>query len=211
MTLRQSDSPPPDAFAVLRNNLVRPPAPQPPPPQAAVLGQNMAAALILPEVEGEPVALAAGLHVARPQPIYTSTIDALLENRLLSDARLTGWQYVLVLNGEADGVAEVAGTKGEPAGPLSFASMYAREYARAVADTIAHAEAIPGDYALRMLRVPSLYLFAVWLRSGFTGDLLLPVPPAPNRLEEEPLFTEQALTTALRAFAMRRRDDSDDE
>lgn len=171
---------------------------------------NVAAALIAPETDGEPVVPAGEVRVAKPQPIYTSTIDALLDNRLLSDARLTGWQYVLVVNGEADGVAEVSGTMGEPAAPLSFASMYPREYARAIADTIRHAEGIPGEYDLRMLRVPSLYLLAVWLRSSFTGDLLLPVPPAPNRLEEEPLFTEPALITALRAFALRRRDDSDE-
>jgi hypothetical protein len=148
------------------------------------------------------------LETAKPQRIFTSTSDALFDGRLLEEAVPTGWQYVLVANGELAGVAEVAhtGPSGEP--PRSFDVLRPAERAQAINKVVAMAETLPGDYELRMLRVPNLYLLAVWLTN--TGcNLLLPVPPVPSVLGDIPIYTEKALMRALRPLAIQRRAISD--
>lgn len=177
MVLYISDTPPPAALELVRKEVV-------------------------PRDDGGPAARL--LSAAAPQPIYTSTIDALLENHLTESARLTGWQYVLLAGPNADfldGVVEVSIIDEEH---LGGETRYGRAYAAAINQTIAIAEGVPGDYALRMLRVPSVYLFAVWLRNEASGDLLFPVPPATSALRAQPMYTEVALTAALRPLAEKR-------
>jgi hypothetical protein len=134
------------------------------------------------------------LETAKPQRIFTSTTDALFDGRLLEEAVPTGWQYVLVTNGELAGVAEVAhtGPSGEP--PRSYDVLRPAERAQAINKVVAMAETLPGDYELRMLRVPNLYLL---------------VPPVPSVLGDIPIYTEKALMRALRPLAIQRRAISD--
>ena len=126
---------------------------------------------------------------------------------VLAAAHLTGWQYVLLAGPKADlvdGVVEVSLVADGETPPLSVDTRYQRAYAEAINSTIALAETVPGDYGLRMLRVPSVYLVAVWLHGGPAGDLLFPVPPAPSMLRAHPMFTVAALTEALRPLALKR-------
>ena len=145
------------------------------------------------------------LHVAPPQPIYSSTIDAVVEKRLLAEAHLTGWQYMLVIGDDLAGVAEVS-VSGPPPGEAepSFQVLYPAAYAEFVNTAIAEAERLAGDYELRILRVPSIYLIAVWLVSE-DEHLLLPIHPAPFALREKTVWREAELTNAIHDLAMNRR------
>jgi hypothetical protein len=144
------------------------------------------------------------LAAAAPQIIFTSTTEALFEGRLLEDAVPTAWQYVLVANGELAGVAEVSHSGPGGESPRSFDVLRPAKRAEAINKVVAIAETLPGEYEFRMLRVPNLYLLAVWLRNAGC-DLLLPVAPVPSVLGKIPIYTEQALIRALRPLAIQRR------
>lgn len=146
--------------------------------------------------------------VRRPQPIYTSTIQALLKGRMLADAVLTGWQYFLIADEAPQGVVEVSDFKPEAEPPRSFDVLHPREYADLVNDVIARAEEIEGKWELRILRVPAIYLLAVWLKDG-TENLLLPVvPPSSASLLQE-VLSEEELTKRLTPLSLMRRDTPD--
>jgi hypothetical protein len=144
------------------------------------------------------------LQYAPPQPIYTSTIDALLEKKLLANAHLTAWQYVLIAQEELVGVAEVRVTKPGADAEAMFQILYPAEYAQSVNLAIDAADKQPGNYELRMLRVSQVYLFAVWLVHG-CESLLLPVEPVPSRLRGREVWTEPDLSLALNELARNRR------
>jgi hypothetical protein len=149
------------------------------------------------------------LSTGKPQPIYNSSIQALDEKRLLAAAQLTGWQYILLSGSDSnriDCVVEVtqAGDGKDKGSPLSPDVRYPAAYGEAINETIVKAEKIAGDYDLRMLRVPSVSLLAVWLHDAVKGDLLFPVPPAPTMLRKQSMFTEGELTEALRPLVNQR-------
>jgi len=182
MVLRLID-PPPDALEILRKN-------------------------VLPAGDST-VDDAHQLSTGTPQPIYNSTIQALDESHLLAEARLTGWQYILLSgpkSDQIDSVVEVAqvGDIKDKGSPLSPDVRYPAAYGVAINNAITEAENVSSDYDLRMLRVPSVSLLAVWLHDDLKGDLLFPVYPAPTMLKQQSMFTETALTEALRPLIKQR-------
>lgn len=180
MVLHSSDSPPLGNLAMLAERLAAPD----------------------PGIEG-----ARKLEVAQPQEIYVSTTDALLRGLLLKEASPSAWQYMLIADNEPAGVAEVSKGPDDDV-PRSFDIVHSAEYAAAMNETVTLAEALPGQYKFRILRVPNVYLLAVWLSSP-GGELLLPVRPVPTNLEGARIFTEAALTDALVPLATQRRETVD--
>ena len=148
------------------------------------------------------------LSVADPQPIYTSTINALLAGRLLADAYLSGWQYVLISGEQPQGVIEVSDKPAGGESPMTFDVLRSREYAEAMNNVIRHAEEIEGEYDLRILRVPAIYLLAVWLQAGRENWLLPLVPPSSQSLMGG-IFSEGDLAKKLEHLASKRRDTPD--
>jgi hypothetical protein len=170
--------------------------------------------LALPDDEYVGYDATAGyLDVARPYPIYTSTIPALLDEKFLGAAQLTGWHYPILAGESLQGLAEIASVDPQGSSDLSYASQYDSDYAEEIQQSILGAEGLPqvkeGDYELRILRAPSLVLLAVWLHG--VDDLLLPVAPAPTKLREKVAYTEDELTKALRPLALLRMEVSDRE
>lgn len=152
---------------------------------------------------------AAASFIAQPQPLYTADVEA-LEKGLLGSAQLTGWEYVIFTDNSPQAVVELA-VNDEAANGLSFAALHSRRSAQQLVRTIAAAEKLAQaknlSYKLRLLRVPELYLLAVWL-SG-ENDLLLPVPPKTSKLKGRRVFSESALTAALLPLAKTRLNATD--
>jgi hypothetical protein len=154
-------------------------------------------------------------EIAVPHPIYTVTADAFVRGELLASAQPTAWQYVITVDDEPFGVAEVAWN--EKRRFASYASMSPRQSAEQIIDAIARAERLPQvqdrEYELRMLRAPGLYLFAVWLaatkRLGQDDNLLLPIEPVPVVLGRTRIFTEKSLTASMQTLAKTRMETSD--
>jgi hypothetical protein len=104
---------------------------------------------------------------------------------ILGRARLVAWRYLLSDGGGHEALAaEVYVTDGRQ----QFAGLNEGPFSTGLIQAIAAADALPavrdGDFELNLLRVPALWLVALWLKSGRPGmaDLLVPMAPAPPGL-----------------------------
>jgi hypothetical protein len=75
----------------------------------------------------------------------------------------------------------------------------------------AHPTIASGDYRVTLLRIPALYVMALWFHAKDDGqDLIFPIPPAPAELESGRAYGVAEFEAALREPA-RRRAAFDDE
>jgi hypothetical protein len=180
---------------------------EPAPEEGAQIVQQRLA----PPDPGAMAAANAEANASRPRrlpillsyPVYSADLEDVLDKRrkLLQRAELTSWHYILGSDDKVDALAEVAEGM-----PMEFASKQPADFADAVLAAIARArrleEVKTSDYELRLLRVPELYLFTVWLH-GDKRDVLLPVRPFNRALQElnGEAFTERQVVEALRPIA----------
>lgn len=148
-------------------------------------------------------------QVSGPYPVYNGTIDGVLEGTLLDsagDAGPTAMTFGIIAANEAY-VAEIVTQDGQS----SLAALYPPEFAEAVNDALHRADEYDkahgqDRYTLRVLRIPSLSLNALWLHNKV--DRLAPIAPWPYSLEAK-VYTERELTTLLVPIAERRRGTSE--
>jgi hypothetical protein len=120
----------------------------------------------------------AGLRVMEPFPVYSLGLSALVSNGL-DAAHLIGWRYLIVAGQNVVQAAEIFTP--QKGGALELSSL-TTGHAREMEDVLRNAEALPqvaqGDYEIRALRVPALYVTALWLKGlQKNRDLFLMVPP----------------------------------
>jgi hypothetical protein len=109
-------------------------------------------------------------------------LDDLVAGRGLAAARPTGWLY-LVQEGDkvlASAEAVRTGTGDDHV----FSAFNEGRFVASTADAIRTARGLPevrqDGFELRLLRVPGLYVTALWLhKAQGTGDLLIPLAPSP--------------------------------
>jgi hypothetical protein len=161
-------------------------------------------------------------NVARPYPLYTFAIEAVLGDSPLQSAWLAAWEY-LVVNGQSiAGLAEVAATDAERNPQLAFATLHPASYAENITARIVFAQqlpevASPQSWELRILRVPSLTALAVWLRHD-NGHIVLPIETIPEGVPVEEttwkgnnvITSEVQLASLLRPIAYYRLNSHDD-
>lgn len=119
------------------------------------------------------------LDVSTPHEIYTIGLDDLVAGRSLDAARPVGWRYLVEDAGNPIASAE---TTIAPDGSQVLSQFTEGPYVGATATAVRNARALPqlekAGYDLRLLRIPALYLMALWLHSEHT-DLLVPMAPSP--------------------------------
>ena len=153
----------------------------------------------------------ATLEAAVPHDVYTLGLDAIAEGKGLASAEPVG-RRVLVMEGDrAVAAAELA----DPDGGEGFSATegpYTETTARAVQEVERWPVIADGEYDLRVLRLPALYLMALWLkdRDG-DADLLVPLDPAPTGIDAGHGYPAGELLDALRPRARELLDSEDDE
>ncbi len=152
----------------------------------------------------------ASLEAAVPHDVYTLGLEAVAAGEALDAAEPVG-RRVLVMEGDrAIASAELA----DPDGGGGFSATEG-PYTEATADAVAEVETWPvvagGEYELRVLRLPALYLMALWLkdRDG-DDDLVVPLDPAPPGIEAGRGYSADELLGALRERARSELDSADD-
>jgi hypothetical protein len=152
--------------------------------------------------------VAVEIEIAQPQPLYTTGLAAFASGNLLGDARLTSWQFLVLRARQPFGIAEVAVEEEQGMQRLVYAGFGMGPHSRSVIETLGVAERLPEivarDYELRILRVPTVYLYCVWLHGDEGGDLFLPCDPAPSPLIPNEVVQAEAITSALHDFAVQR-------
>lgn len=148
------------------------------------------------------------LDLATPHPVYNLGLDDLAQRRGLGAAQQTGWRFLVTADTAIVATAEVAAGTASHAG--QFSHFNSGPFVPATTETQARAEQLPevkaGTYELRLLRVPALYVMALWLKDlRGHDDLLLPMAPAPAPLEATHTYTAEEFTELLAVPAQQRQ------
>ena len=139
-------------------------------------------------------------------PIYFVKLQHLLSNKGLRYAKAVTWRYFLrTSKGRKVGVAEVNMTK--PTG-YAFASFSASNEVKkhyALLRSMIDHDSRPDSYSLRVVRVSSLRILAVWLRSkSGRKDLVIPLGNTTDRLKDGEVYSRQEFEAALHEEAKAR-------
>jgi hypothetical protein len=156
---------------------------------------------------------------SEPHPVYVATLDDLAAGKLLGAAKQTGWRYLLVHSDAAVAEAELTagrrpakGAKRPQHKELEFAGLTHGPFTGATIDGLHAAERLPqiakADYELRLLKVPAVYLVALWLHGG-SEDILVPLGQPPGGLKKNKAYTEAGVIRALRATVVRTKEFQD--
>lgn len=149
------------------------------------------------------------IAVAAPHDIYNLPLSALVEPAALDSAEQVGRRCLVTSQGEPIATVELPDPSGEE-GVVTTQGRFTKATADALGAIEGSSEVDDGDYDLRMLRVPSLYLMALWLkdRDG-ENDIFVPLEPAPPELEAGTHYSWDDLQALLREPAARLLEDDD--
>lgn len=120
------------------------------------------------------------VDVSTPHQIFTIGLHDLAAGRGLDTARPVGWRYIVEAAGQPIAGAET--TLAEDGTTQLLSHVNEGPFVGATADAVRAVQARPelhaAGYELRLLRIPAIYLMALWLHSAAT-DLLVPLAPSP--------------------------------
>ena len=150
------------------------------------------------------------LGLSAPHDVYTLGLDELAEGNGLEAAKAVGRRVLIMDAKQPVATAELS----DPDGAGGVAANEG-PFTESTASTIEKVESWPvvadGDYELRVLRLPALYLMALWLKDeAGNADLLVPLYPAPRGIEPGRGYTEEELLRDLRERATSRHRTSDE-
>jgi hypothetical protein len=132
------------------------------------------------------------LTLALPHPVYTLSLQDLVDGRRLRDARLVAWRYLVEADRTPVASAEVLVAEGKPPTFSQFnEGPFVESTAAALDELQRRPELDEASYELRALQIPALYVVALWLadQSG-ERDLVRALEPAPEYLETERIYPE---------------------
>jgi hypothetical protein len=145
-----------------------------------------------------------GLTAAAPHLVYFVGLDDVARGEVLSAARPTSWRYILLEGDRVHAAAELS--LDDYGGVEGFSHVDAGPFVESMVAGVSFAEWVEadrgGDYEMRLLSVPSLYLVALWLHGAH--DLLVPLAPAPGGLDPKRAYTEEEMFSALGELIARR-------
>ncbi len=136
-------------------------------------------------------------ELAAPQAVYLLSARQLANTQPLSVARRGGWRF-LVLQGRR-AVAAVDLDAAKSGRPAAVSHISAGPYVEWTARAIRFAQLQPAvkrhDFEVRIVKVPSIYVYALWLHSA-ERDLLIPFAHSSVRLARG----QRRSKTPLRVF-----------
>lgn len=137
---------------------------------------------------GLAAARPAALGLAAPHPVFNLALEQIGQPGAIDRAAMTAWRYLITSGSEVIAAAEASARHAK--GRAVFSGTNEGVFVRGSAEAIARAEAWPevrtGRYALGLIRVPALYVVALWLRDEEGkegGDRFVPLAPVPPPLE----------------------------
>jgi hypothetical protein len=191
-------------------------AAQPPAAAEVIAATNVARLAGSPHAElgGLESATAADVSLAMPHPIYTLGLNDLLNRRPIDDLGehdITGWRY-LVQDHERT-VAGVELAVDPETSDVRFAQLQSGPVAESTEATIRGAQERDDvrqqSFEVRLLRVPALYVMALWLNdrdAQQNRDLIIPLDPAPSWLEANRAYSADEFMDTLYRKARERQE-----
>lgn len=127
------------------------------------------------------------LATSTPHQIFTMGLEDVTSGAGLERARPVGWRFLIEKDGHA--VASAETTAGAD-GSHEVSHFNEGPFEAATDNTVKALRNLPelraADYELRLLRIPALYMVALWLHTT-ASDLLVPLAPSPIGKEGKPI------------------------
>ncbi len=155
-------------------------------------------------VESLAAAVPAQISLSSGHAVYNLGLRDLLDGKSLEQRAITSWRFI-VQNSNAEPTAAET-LSGGASGPAEFSSVNAGPFVQGTKDAFAAVSADPafavGDWEMRLLRVPALFIMAVWTheKSG-KDDRLVPIQPAPTYLSAGKTYSWTEFLSAVRSYA----------
>jgi hypothetical protein len=155
---------------------------------------------------GGSLALPATPMVTKPHPVYSLGLDDLAAGKGLESAQLVAWRYLVVENNQIRQAAEVIP---DPGGGSRFSTVTTGFIAGAE-QAFAQAEKLPevvaGNYEIRALQAPAVYVMALWLKDlNGTQDRFILLPPVLPPLQSGTVYNASDLLSVLQQKAARKQ------
>jgi hypothetical protein len=181
-----------------------------PPQQVAEVTQNKLQEMALGQhfrIAPLATAQASQIQISSGHAVYNIGLDDLLSNKPLSALPLTAWRFI-VRSGATEAAAAETFTDPQK-GTADFASVNSGPF---VSGTITALQTIAtdpafaqGDWEGRMIRVPALYVMAIWAHDKKTGnDIIRVTAPAPPYLDTAKNYTWDEFKAAVAGPARER-------
>ncbi|PXX55643.1 hypothetical protein DFR70_121112 [Nocardia tenerifensis] len=134
------------------------------------------------------------LDLSTPHQIFTMGLDDIVAGAGLTAAQPVGWRYLVVDGSETLASAE---TTLAPDGSQEMSQFTEGPFVLATDQTLKTVQKLPqlsaAGFELRLLRIPALYVMALWLHAPM-ADLLVPLAPSPIGKEGKPVPSAQFLS-----------------
>lgn len=143
------------------------------------------------------------LSIAAPHPVYVLGLDAVAEGAGLERAEQVGQRCLIMSDDGAVATAEIADPEAS-AGVTTTRGPFTEATVKTIDEVEAWSEVEREDFEMRLLRIPALYLMALWLhREDGTEDLFSPLEPAPLSLDPQASYSWEELAKVLRPEAQK--------
>lgn len=133
------------------------------------------------------------LDLSTPHQIFTMGLDDIAAGAGLDAAQPVGWRYLVVEGTQTIASAE---TTLAPDGTQEMSQFTEGPFVLSTDKTVKAVRKLPqleaAGFELRLLRIPALYVMALWLHSP-AADLLVPLEPSPIGKEGKPVPAAQFL------------------
>lgn len=127
------------------------------------------------------------LALSSPHQVFTMGLDDITSGGGLDRARPVGWRFLVEEGGRLIASAE---TTLKQDGTHEVSQFTEGQFVAATDNAIKAVRNLPQlaseGYELRLLRIPALYVMALWLHSP-ASDLLVPIAPSPIAKEGKPV------------------------
>lgn len=140
-----------------------------------------------------------------PHQVFTVTVKDVVKSKDLSKAKAVGWRYLVAGgSGQESLAAEVyhdkAGKKHE------FAEVNQGPFVKGTFSAVKKLEKqVKGNYTVSLLRVPGLFVEAIWLKGKKkSDDLVVPIPPTHHDLKAGKRYSVAEFVEALTAAGKER-------
>jgi hypothetical protein len=126
------------------------------------------------------------LDLSTPHQVFTMGLEDITSGGGLDNAQPVGWRYLVEEGGQLLASAETThGPDGTHEVSQFNEGPFVAETDKAVKAVRKLPQLAAAGFELRLLRIPALYVMALWLHGPAT-DLLVPLAPSPIRKEGKP-------------------------
>ena len=148
-----------------------------------------------------------GLTLTSGHAVYNLGLRDLVNGTPLDRLAVTSWRFIVDTHGAEATAAETLG--GHDAKAAEFSSVNAGPFVAGTTEAFAAVAKDPafaqGQWESRVLRIPALYILAVWTHpTGAGDDLFRPISPAPPYLDPMRNYRWDEFVAAVRPEAEKR-------